>query len=51
MLVKPTNDLVGYQNRSVLQCIVKEAGRKLSLDCSVESPGSLRTGDSIELVA
>jgi uncharacterized protein YcbX len=37
------------QDFSVLRRIVRETGGKLALDCSVEAPGSLRIGDSIEL--
>ena len=36
---------------SVLRRIVRAAGGKLALDCSVERPGSLRVGDPIELIA
>jgi hypothetical protein len=39
------------QDVSVLRRIVREAGGKLALDCSVELPGSLRVGDPIELAA
>ncbi len=39
------------QDLSVLKNIVRRAGGKLALDCSVLSAGLLRVGDPIELVA
>lgn len=39
------------QDLGVLRRIVKEAGGKMMLDCSVSSPGTLRVGDPIELAA
>ena len=39
------------RDAGVLRRIVREAGGKLALDCSVECPGSLRVEDPIELVA
>lgn len=37
------------QNLGVLRRIVKEAGGKLALDCSVTTPGTLKEGDPIAL--
>ena len=39
------------RDAGVLRRIVRKAGGKLALDCSVELPGSLRVEDPIELVA
>jgi MOSC domain-containing protein len=39
------------QDLNVLKNIVRKAGGKLALDCSVRSAGLLRVGDPVELVA